>query len=242
MKQNAHTLVYNGKVTLVPYEAIHVPKYHEWMKDPAILEATASEPLSLEEEYEMQRKWREDGDKLTFIVLDQAKLRDGTTSSKEEEVAAMIGDVNLFLSESYDDDDDDDEDDDFAPKPPKEGPIPYVGEVELMIAEPSYRGRGFGRSSLLLFLLYIVDRASLIVSACSDRNCRLEKLMVKIGEDNPTSLRLFESVGFMKAKEEPSVFREWELHFPLVEGTLDRLEGLMKEKEWGTEDYPVTEN
>ncbi|ODQ51750.1 hypothetical protein SAICODRAFT_94852 [Saitoella complicata NRRL Y-17804] len=241
MKLNAHTVVYNGKVTLVPYEAIHVPKYHEWMKDPAILEATASEPLSLEEEYEMQRKWREDGDKLTFIVLDQAKLRDGTIGSHEEEVSAMIGDVNLFLSESYDDGDDD-EDDDLAPKPPKEGPIPYVGEVELMIAEPSYRGRGFGRSSLLLFLLYVLNRASDIVCACSDCNCRLEKLMVKIGEDNQTSLKLFESIGFVKAKEEPSVFREWELHFPLVEGTWDRLVGLMKENEWGTEAYPVTEN
>ena len=32
----------------------HVPRYHEWMSDPAIREATASEPLSLEEEYEMQ--------------------------------------------------------------------------------------------------------------------------------------------------------------------------------------------
>ncbi|OAP54904.1 hypothetical protein AYL99_10604 [Fonsecaea erecta] len=33
-----------------------------------IQEATASEPLTLEEEYAMQRSWRDDGDKLTFIV------------------------------------------------------------------------------------------------------------------------------------------------------------------------------
>jgi hypothetical protein len=31
-------------------------KYHEWMKSPELLEATASEPLSLDEEYEMQRE------------------------------------------------------------------------------------------------------------------------------------------------------------------------------------------
>lgn len=29
--------------------------YHEWMKSPELLETTASEPLSEEEEYEMQR-------------------------------------------------------------------------------------------------------------------------------------------------------------------------------------------
>jgi hypothetical protein len=29
-------------------------------KDPALLEATASEPLSIEEEYEMQASWAED--------------------------------------------------------------------------------------------------------------------------------------------------------------------------------------
>lgn len=30
--------------------------YHEWMKRPELLEATASEPLSFEEEVEMQRE------------------------------------------------------------------------------------------------------------------------------------------------------------------------------------------
>lgn len=29
--------------------------YHEWMKSPELLELTASEPLSLEEEIDMQR-------------------------------------------------------------------------------------------------------------------------------------------------------------------------------------------
>lgn len=49
--------VVGEKVILVPYTAAHVPKYHQWMQDPALLNATGSEPLSLDEEYQMQKSW-----------------------------------------------------------------------------------------------------------------------------------------------------------------------------------------
>lgn len=48
------------KVILVPYMKEHVPRYHVWMQDPAILQATASEPLTLDQEYEMQLSWVQD--------------------------------------------------------------------------------------------------------------------------------------------------------------------------------------
>lgn len=48
------------KVILVPYMEAHVPKYHQWMKDPSLLQATASEPLTLQQEYQMQLSWFQD--------------------------------------------------------------------------------------------------------------------------------------------------------------------------------------
>ena len=45
---------------MVPYMEAHVPKYHEWMQDPALLQATASEPLTLQQEFQMQLTWTQD--------------------------------------------------------------------------------------------------------------------------------------------------------------------------------------
>ena len=48
------------KLIMVPYMEAHVPKYHEWMLDPALLQATASEPLTLDQEFQMQLTWTQD--------------------------------------------------------------------------------------------------------------------------------------------------------------------------------------
>ncbi len=83
------------------------------VSDQFIQEATASEPLTLEEEHAMQQSWRSDGDKLTFIVCQPLDFREGeqheglqghavnATVDKaglQREIDAMIGDVNLFIS------------------------------------------------------------------------------------------------------------------------------------------------
>ena len=48
------------KVILVPYMREHVPKYHQWMQDPSLLQATGSEPLTLDQEYQMHLSWTQD--------------------------------------------------------------------------------------------------------------------------------------------------------------------------------------
>ena len=60
MRTNWSTFIVGDGVTLVLYRREHVERYHAWMSDPWIREMTASEPLSLEEEYEMQREWRDE--------------------------------------------------------------------------------------------------------------------------------------------------------------------------------------
>ena len=69
MKANWSTRVVGTKVILVPYTAAHVEKYHAWMSRLDLQQLTGSEPLSLEEEFKMQKSWKEDNDKCTFIIL-----------------------------------------------------------------------------------------------------------------------------------------------------------------------------
>ena len=73
MRLNENTVLITEKLYLVPYKKEHVLRYHEWMKDPYLQMMTASEPLSLEEEYEMQNSWHIDEEKCTFILLQREK-------------------------------------------------------------------------------------------------------------------------------------------------------------------------
>ena len=100
----------------------------------------------------MQQSWRKDGDKLTFIIA-----TDG--DAQEEEV--LIGDVNVFLSLS--DPECAEEGCDAAAGSESRSLITksteaevVVGEVEIMIAEETRRGKGNGKVVLAGLLRYLV--------------------------------------------------------------------------------------
>ncbi|GIK03574.1 hypothetical protein Aspvir_007646 [Aspergillus viridinutans] len=228
MRLNAKTAISTSKVLLVPYSSWHVPRYHEWMKDEEIQAATASEPLTLEEEYAMQRSWRQDADKLTFIIClpvirsqtqpqsqfqTEGQERLGLRLNEGDDAPGqMLGDINLFLRVEDEDEDED------GPSSPE-----IIGEMELMIAERANQRKGHGRAALLAFLRYVLEHQGEIVGEFvrgsesagatlqGRTDWRVGALSVKIGKENGRSLALFESVGFCKVSEEPSYFGEFEL-------------------------------
>uniref|UniRef100_A0A0M3HUT0 N-acetyltransferase domain-containing protein n=1 Tax=Ascaris lumbricoides TaxID=6252 RepID=A0A0M3HUT0_ASCLU len=166
MHINAGIKVVGKQVILVPYEAHHVNKYHRWMEDAELRQQTASDRLTLEQEYEMQRSWREDDDKCTFIILSRALIDEGY-----DELSSMIGDVNLFLYET-------------------------VAELEIMIAEREWRGRGIATECTRLMIRYAFE------------HLHVERFEVKISEDNIFSINLFRKLGFERTSYS-SVFKEY---------------------------------
>ncbi|KAI0364896.1 acyl-CoA N-acyltransferase [Pilatotrama ljubarskyi] len=161
------------------------------MTSAELRELTASEPLTLEEEYEMQRKWQTDEDKLTFILL-SGELFDakGDARVTPESLTSlpMIGDVNLFLKGCPEDED-------------------FEVEVEIMIAEPAFRRRGIAYTALQLMLSYATDPSS-----PPPLPVPKDRLVARIGDKNEPSIRLFEKLGFSVTKR-VAVFEEVELRY-----------------------------
>lgn len=169
MRDNENTKIVGRNVILVPYKEKHVKRYHEWMQSAELRYFTGSEMLTLEEEFQMQRRWHQDQDKCTFIVLDKvAFLQNG------DEIEAMIGDTNLFFNE---------------PDQPK------TAEVEIMIADVTYRGKRRGWEAIILMLLYGIDKL------------HTNRFKAKIKFDNDGSIKLFEKLRFHEV-ERSQVFEE----------------------------------
>lgn len=198
MRINRDLVLDGDLVTLVPYRPEHVPTYHGWMADPWLQEMTASEPLSVEEEYAMCTSWQEDDDKLTFIVLDSSVQHRAGDALK-----AMVGDVNLFFHAYLQDDDDAEEG-----QPQPEGAAPAaaanathaVAEVEVMIGEPSARRKGLATQAMRTMIDY----------AATDLGTR--KFVAKIKMNNPASEAMFTTkLGFVEVDRDEG-FQEVELH------------------------------
>lgn len=220
------------KILLVPYSPHHVPTYHTWMQSPELQLLTASEPLTLDEEYAMQFSWRQDADKLTFILCTAPTRTDieEITPEQDDAPGMMLGDVNLFIYQDDDDEGDAEEENEEesvrkttqTSKKPKPN---LIGELEIMIAPPSHRGKGYAKAALHAFLWYISSSLPDILAeyaASSDRTGgreenRLKYLRVKIGQENLRSIRLFEGVGFVRTGVVANYFGEVELRLGSME-------------------------
>ncbi|KAL7823800.1 GNAT domain-containing protein [Trichoderma gracile] len=227
MKINEKKSISTSRVLLVPYEAHHVLTYHDWMQDPAIQEATASEPMTLEEEYENQQSWRTSHDKLTFIVCEPLSgERESVKAQGDDSPDKMRGDINFFL---YLDDGEDDEQVDGLGE---NSTIRLRGEVDVMIASTQHRGKGFGEAAVRSMLGYIRRHLSDILNeyangeGLDEEKVQLVGLMAKIKEDNTGSRALFGKLGFKQEGEanyfgEVKMVMDWE-----GSGTEGLVEGL----------------
>ncbi|EAL70992.1 N-acetyltransferase 9 [Dictyostelium discoideum AX4] len=195
MKINSNTIIIGKKVILVPYKKKHVEKYWKWMQSEEIREQTASEELTIEEEFENQESWFKDDHKITFIILDKDLLleneKDSNGYSNENDIKSMIGDVNIFFNQ-YED----------------EG----TAELEVMIAEPTSRRKGLAREAISIIMGYGIEHLSTIT----------KKYIVKIGESNQPSIQMFKSMNF-KQIGSVNVFKEILLEFENGENNINLL-------------------
>ncbi|GAB5033297.1 n-acetyltransferase 9 [Nannochloropsis oceanica] len=75
-----------------------------------------------------------------------------------------------------------------------------IAEIEIMIAEPRARGKGMGKEGVGMMMRYAVDKLG------------VKRFYCKISEDNLTSLRMFEGLGYVRVAY-VAAFKEIELEF-----------------------------
>lgn len=207
------------------------------MQDDELRRLTASDLLTIEEEYDMQHSWRVDNDKLTFIVcthpdkltsLYAQTLRRGVSPGYQDAPDRMIGDVNLFLSDDVPDEQTDEQADAVTTQP-----RPVIGELMIMIARSTEHRKGLARETMQAFLSYIrAEQDNICREYAGGDGAVLKYLRVRITHDNERSIKLFEFLGFKKTCDEPNVFGEFELRTPVE---LNCLLPYIEKKEVGLE-------
>lgn len=162
---------------LVPYMKEHVPKYHQWMQDPALLQATGSEPLTLDQEYEMQLSWTQDPNKRTFIVLDK-EMVDGDLIQGHPHVEAMVGDVNIYMNDLDDS---------------------QMAEIEIMIAETKSRGKGLGKEAILMMMAFAIETLGIHMfrAKIGESNQASLNLFRKLGFEEASYSEIFKEVSIV---------------------------------------------
>eukprot|EP00758_Cryptobia_borreli_P009872 Tbor_TRINITY_DN5519_c0_g1::TRINITY_DN5519_c0_g1_i1::g.13480::m.13480 len=182
LMNNSNVSLRGHRLLMVPYLPHHVKQYHKWMTDEDLLRDTCSEPLSLEEEYSNQASWLTSTDKLTFIILAPSRLSNlllysgGDDQDEPTSSMVMIGDCNIFNVACSDEDE---------------------MEINVMIAESSFRGQGLAKEAISLMMCYCI------------KVLNMHRFVAKVINSNEASKNLFEksSLGF-KIQKVVKVFDE----------------------------------
>ena len=149
-----------GVVELKNFTLEHISVYYEWMQDREIQRLTGTEEMSREDVKGLLERSQAGECLVRIIHVD----------------GIPIGDIDLFPLPLNSDGSREGEEKE------KRG-----WEINMMIAVKEYRGRGYGRKALKMFLKECVPEGA--------------RVWAKVLKDNVASLRLFESAGFKMCKE-----------------------------------------
>jgi len=189
MRLNENTVLEGSKCILVPYTRDLVEQYHAWfVADEELLDATGSELLTIEEEYENQESWRTDESKLTFLI------RDKTNTSH-----TLCGDINCFFSDF--------EKDQFVDCEVSQ-PDGLVGEINIMIAEKASRRKGIAEEALEIFTQYMktnIKNLRALVAKIQMTNHASIRFFEKMGYVEFKRVECFQEVHYVM-KLDPSCF------------------------------------
>ncbi|CAD6202470.1 unnamed protein product [Miscanthus lutarioriparius] len=202
--------VLGERALMVPYMRQHVPRYHDWMQDPALLEATASEPLSLSQEFEDMTVFISFGPNdnnmmlsytcllavdgfarssimpMSFMTSISPRFEAGTRDSGWAAIRRLLVGMNAFGCSGS------------GTASSGDGTfrrIFAIAEIEIMIAEHKSRGKGIGQEAILLMMAFAVEKYG------------IHTFRAKISESNTASLKLFRKLGFKDASYS-AVFKE----------------------------------
>uniref|UniRef100_A0A0G4F4X4 N-acetyltransferase domain-containing protein n=1 Tax=Chromera velia CCMP2878 TaxID=1169474 RepID=A0A0G4F4X4_9ALVE len=147
------------RLRLIPYIREAVPLYNQWMKDPHLQEMTASEPQSLEEEYEVREIWLTQDDRISWLILDRSLP--ASLECPEAAGGALAGDVGCVFDEG-----------DFS-----------TGELLVMIAEDRSRRKGLAVEALQIIMRVLTERIGTqkFTASISSKNAESVALFLKLG-------------------------------------------------------------
>ena len=164
-----------GATRLVPYGGEFVEAYNAAMQSDELQALTGSEPLSLEEEREMQQRWSSEDGMLCLIVEDA-------------ETKCFVGDVNAHWTEQFEE----------GVEEPE-----LLLEVDVMICDPQHRRQGHaGRALQLLFqLLAELDalKGAMLVAKIKLGNEASMGLFRKLGFEQTSVSEVFQEATFVRA-------------------------------------------